>query len=229
MNNTAYLILLEAFFILLTGISFIIAKKIYSKFKLPLLNPIITSVVIIIGFLTLFNIEYSTYCSNTRLLKFILDVSVVAFGYLLYENIEFLKKNTTTILLANIIGSSIGIGSVLIIAYLLNTKGIITMSMVSKSITTPLAIEISKNLGGITSLTAVIVVFSGILGAVVGHTIFQIFNIKSPFARGIALGTSAHGLGTARALEYGALEGALGGLSIGLMGLFTSLISFFLQ
>ena len=229
MNSTAYIILLEAFFILLTGISFIIAKKIYNKFKFPLLNPIITSVVIIIGFLTLFNIEYSTYCLNTRLLKFILDVSVVAFGYLLYENIEFLKKNTTTILIANLIGSSIGIGSVLVIAYILKTKGVITMSMVSKSITTPLAIEISKNLGGITSLTAVIVVFSGILGAVVGHTIFQLFNIKSPFARGIALGTSAHGLGTARALEYGALEGALGGLSIGLMGLFTSLISFFLQ
>lgn len=221
-------ILYEGAFILLTATAYIVAKKFYTQYKKPYFHTILISVVFIILFLFLSKIDYSTYYNNTRILRFILDVSVVAFGYLLYLNLDFLKKNVCTILIANFLGSLIGILGVLLIAWCIHTDSAITSTLVPKSITTPLAVEISSSLGGIPSLTAVIVVLCGLFGAIIAPSIFKILKIQTPFARGLSLGSSAHGLGTAKALEYGTLEGAVGGLSIGLMGLFTSILAQFI-
>ncbi len=219
------LILYEALFIFLTGCAYVIAKKLYGLRKRPYFHTILLSVIFIISFLFIFNIKYDFYYKNTRVLRFFLDVSVVAFGYLLYLNLSFLKKNAGVILFANFLGSLLGILSVLALSKLMNTGNTMTVTLLPKSITTPLAVEISSALGGIVPLTAVVVVLSGLFGAVAGPSVFRIFRINTPFSRGISLGTSAHGLGTAKALEYGALEGAVGGLSIGLMGFFTSVIT----
>ena len=216
------IILYEALFILLTGGAYLISKQVYRKFPRPYFHSILISVIIIIAFLYIFDIEYSFYYENTRVLRYILNISVVAFGYLLYVNIDFLKKNTSANLLANFIGSIIGVASVIGLSFLFGISDILKSTLIPKSITTPLAVEISASLGGITSLTAVIVVLCGLFGAIAGPSIFKYAKIKTPFAKGIALGTSAHGLGTAKALEIGALEGAIGGLSIGPMGFFTS-------
>ena len=218
------IILYESLFILLTGGAYLLSKSIYRKFPRPYFHTILVSVIIIIAFLYVFDIDYSFYYKNTRLLHYILNISVVAFGYLLYVNIDFLKKNAKPILLANFIGSLVGISSVIGLSLLFNLSDLLKHTLVPKSITTPLAVEISSSLGGITSLTAIIVVLSGLFGAIIGPQVFKILKINTPFAKGIALGTSSHGLGTAKALELGALEGAIGGLSIGLMGFFTSLI-----
>lgn len=221
-------ILYEALFILLTAVAYLIAKRVYTRYKRPYLHTILLSVGGIILFLFVCKIDYNTYYNNTRILRFLLDVSVVAFGYLLYLNLDFLKKNVGIILVANFLGSLIGIMGVLAISWVIHTKSQITFTLIPKSITTPLAVEVSSALGGITSLTAVVVVLCGLFGAIISPTVFQLCKIKTPFARGIALGSSAHGLGTAKALEYGALEGAVGGLSIGLMGLFTSILAQYL-
>lgn len=218
-------ILYESFFILLTGGAYLAARKVYGIYKKPYLHTILLAVGFIILFLFLFHINYGFYYEHTKVLQFLLDISVVAFGYLLYLNLDFLKKNTGIILCANFLGSLLGVLSVLAFSWLLNTRSEITATLVPKSITTPLAVEISGALGGLTSLTAVIVVLSGLFGAVTGPSVFKLLHINTPFARGLALGTSSHGLGTAKALEYGALEGAIGGLSIGLMGFFTSVIT----
>lgn len=218
-------LLYESLFILLTGVAYMGAGKIYGRYKKPYLHTILLAVGFIILFLFLFRIDYGFYYTHTKILQFLLDISVVAFGYLLYLNLDFLKKNTGIILCANFLGSLMGILSVLALSWLLNTRSEITATLVPKSITTPLAVEISAALGGMTSLTAVIVVLSGLFGAVIGPSVFKLFRIHTPFARGLALGASSHGLGTAKALEYGALEGAIGGLSIGMMGFFTSVIT----
>ena len=222
------IVLYESLFILLTGGAYLLAKMVYKKFPRPYFHAILISVIIIITFLFIYDIDYSFYYENTRVLRYILNVSVVAFGYLLYTNIDFLKKNATPILLANFIGSLIGVVSVICLSFVFNIPSIIKYTLIPNSITTPLAVEISNSLGGITPLTAVIVVLCWLLGAVAGPSVFKLLKIKTPFAKGIALGTSAHGLGTAKALEMGALEGAIGGLSIGLMGFFTSIICAFI-
>lgn len=219
------IIIFEILFIILSYTAFFLSSKVYRKFKKPYFHTIIISVIVIITFLAIFHIDYQFYYNNTRVLRFLLDISVVAFGYLLYLNIDFLKKNTFTILFANFLGSSVGIVSVLLLSKILNASKIVQASLIPKSITTPLAVEISSKLGGIAPLTAVIVILCGLFGAIIGPSLFKILNIQSPLARGIALGTSAHGLGTAKALEFGALEGAVGGISIGLMGFFTSILS----
>lgn len=217
-------ILYELIFTALTTSVYLLSKYLYRKFPRPYFHSILISVLIIIAILYVFNIDFEFYYNNTKVLRYILNVSVVAFGYLLYVNIDFLRKNATAILLANFIGSLIGILSVIGLSILLDIPSNLESTLIPKSITTPLAVEISDSLGGISSLTAVVVVLCGLLGAIIGPSVFKILNIKTPFAKGIALGTSAHGLGTAKALEIGALEGAVGGLSIGLMGFFTSLV-----
>lgn len=223
-ENTHLTLLYEALFILLTGFAYVVAKKLYGLHKRPYFHTILLSVFFIVVFLSVFGIDFKFYDTHTSILRFLLDISVVSFGYLLYLNLDFLKKNTGIILIANFLGSLAGVLGVLGISRLLNTQEVITATLLPKSITTPLAVEISANFGGLTALTAVVVILSGLFGAVVGPSVFKLFKIKTAFARGLALGASSHGIGTARALEYGALEGAIGGLSIGLMGFFTSLV-----
>lgn len=225
MNESDNLSLLyEALFILLTGAAYLLAKKLYGLHKRPYFHTILLSMIFIIVFLSVCGIEYKFYDTHTRILRFLLDISVVSFGYLLYLNLDFLKKNAGIILAANFLGSLVGVLGVLALGRLLHSSPSITATLLPKSITTPLAVEVSARLGGIVPLTAVIVVLSGLFGAVIAPSVFKLFKLKTPFARGVALGTSSHGIGTARALEYGVLEGAVGGLSIGLMGFFTSLI-----
>jgi len=205
------------------------AGWVYQKTKFALLHPVFVTIAIIIAILLIFNIDYLTYQKGSHLIDFMLGPSVVALGYSLYTQIANIKEHAVSILTALFVGSITGIGSVLILAKMLGTSKILAVTLAPKSVTTPIAMAISERFGGIPSLTAVVVIAIGIVGGIAGPWILRVLKVDSKIAIGLALGASAHGLGTARAMELGAIEGAIGGLAIGIMGLMTALIApFFL-
>jgi len=209
---------------------YVCAGWIYQKTKFALLHPVLVTIAIIIALLLIFNVDYLTYQKGSHLIDFMLGPSVVALGYALYMQIASIKEHAVSILTALFVGSVTGIGSVLILAKILGSSKILAVTLAPKSVTTPIAMAISERFGGIPSLTAVVVISIGIVGGIAGPWILRILKVDSKIAIGLALGASAHGLGTARAMELGAIEGAIGGLAIGIMGLMTALIApFFLS
>ena len=192
--------------------------------KTKLMHPIITSIALIISVLLLLDIDYPTFQNGSAFINFLLGPAVVALGYSLYENLSHVHGNKRAILTALVAGSLVGIISVVAICRLLQADQTVIASLQPKSVTTPIALGLSIRSGGIPALTAIIVIASGILGSVVGPWLLDKMGIKSRVARGLAMGAAAHGIGTARAMEMGSVEGAIGGMAIGLMGIITAIL-----
>lgn len=219
----------EVFLLCLVLGTFLFGVFLYKRLKFPLLQPLLISVAIIIPFLKLADIEYDVFYEQTRILNFMLGPSVVALGYILYEQIEYIKGNVTSMLIAVFAGSVVGIATVIGTAKLLGADKILQMSLAPKSVTTPIAISIAQSTGGIPELAVAFVVICGIFGGLVGPLILRRLGIKSKIAKGLAIGSAAHALGTTRALEMGALEGAISGLAIGIMGVMTAILIPFVE
>lgn len=214
----------EVFLLALVLGAFYLGIIIYQKTKITLLQPLLTAMVIIIPFLLITDIDYQTFYQNTRILNFMLGPSVVALGYVLYEQIGHIKGNVVSILTAVFTGSVVGIASVVLIAKVLGADKMLMASLAPKSVTTPIAISLAEQTGGIPALAAAFVVICGIFGGLVGPIVLRRIGIKSKIAKGLAMGSASHALGTARAMEMGALEGAISGLAIGIMGIMTALL-----
>lgn len=212
------------FILLLIFSTYLFGQWLFKKTRFALFHPLIISIGIIIIFLKLSGVEYHTFEEGSRFISFMLGPSVVALGYVLYEQLEYLKGNVMSILLSVFIGSLIGIVSVIFLAQLTGADEVLIHSLEPKSVTTPIAMDIAKQTGGNVSLTAIIVLFCGIFGSIIGPPVLKLLGIKSSIAKGLAMGASAHGVGTAKAMEMGALEGAISGLAIGLMGVMTALL-----
>lgn len=214
----------EVFTIMFVVGLYLINIKIYRRVRFPLLHPVLFTIIELIIVLMALHIPYATFQQGSRMIHFMLGPSVVSLGYILYQQVAHLKKNAISIVLAITVGAIIGIASIVGIGHLLGVKQDLIASLAPKSVTTPIAMELAGNNGGIPGLTAVIVVCAGILGSIIGPPIMKLMKIKSPVAKGLALGASSHGIGTAAAIQMGAIEGALSGLAIGIMGLITSLL-----
>lgn len=210
--------------LLLTLASYLLGVFIHRKSGISVLHPFITSLVVIIGTLLIFKIPYEEYRAGNRILDFLLGPSVVALALRLYDNLEIVKKNLAAILSAVVVGSTIGIVGVWAIGRLLGAPSDIILSMEAKSVTVPIAMDVTAISGGSTALIAISVVFTGVLGAVLAPGLINLLKITDPVARGAAMGCSAHGIGTGRAIELGAVEGAVSGLCIVLMGVATSIL-----
>ena len=219
----------EVFFLLLTMGSFLLGVFLYKRTKIALLQPLLVSMIIIIPFLKITGIEYQLFYEQTRLLSFMLGPSVVALGYVLYEQIEHIRGNVISILTSVFVGSLVGILSVVLIAKLFGADKILTASLAPKSVTTPIAMNLAEHSGGLPSLAAVFVVICGLFGGLVGPLILRRIGVKSSIAKGLALGSASHALGTVKAMEMGALEGAISGLAIGIMGVMTALLIPFVE
>lgn len=204
--------------------TFLFGQWIFKKTRFALFHPLIISIALIIAFLKVTGIGYLEFEENSKFISFMLGPSVVALGYVLYEQIDYLRGNVVSILTSLLAGSIIGITSVIILANLTGADTIIMHSLEPKSVTTPIAMSIAQQSGGNVSLTAVIVLFCGIFGSIIGPPILKLLGINSSVAKGLAMGASAHGVGTAKAMEMGTIEGALSGLAIGLMGVMTALL-----
>jgi len=213
------------FGIFITILAFQIAQFIKGKTKFVLFNPVLVSIILIIGVLILFKIDFDDYNVGGQYLGFLLGPTVVALGVLFYEKYEQIKSNIIPFLLAILAGGTLSIISVVLIAFFMGAPDIIIKSIVSKSVTTPIAIEIAKVIGGVPSIAAGIVIAVGIFGNAFGPSILKFLGITNKSAIGTALGTAAHGIGTARALEEGKLPGAYSGLAMCVNGFLTAVIA----
>ncbi len=214
----------ELFALLLATGSYVLAVALYKKTKIGILHPLITSIALIIAVLKLLEVDYPTFREGTRFIHFLLGPSVVALGYVLYQQMQYIKGNVVSILTAIFVGSVVGILSVAFIGTWMGADATLIATLQPKSVTTPIAMDISRNTGGIPSLTAIVVVLVGLFGSVVGPFVMKTLGIESRIAKGLALGASSHGIGTSVALQIGAIEGALSGLAIGLMGIITAIM-----
>ena len=196
----------------------------HRRLKLALLHPTLLAFVGLILFLKACGIEYERYREATQILDFLLGMSVVALGYLMYEQTGRLRGQVLPILTSIGVGCAVGVASVVYIARALGADRTILSSIAPKSVTVPIAVAISEPIGGMVSITSVVVFLVGIFGSIVGPRLLCKCGIRNPMARGLALGAAAHGIGTARAIELGAVEGALSGLAMALMGIATALL-----
>lgn len=213
------------FGVLISLTAFEIGSLIYKKTKLPIFNPLLISIVLISVLLTSFNISYESFNKGGQIISFFLGPSTVILALPLYKKINLLKKNAFAIVLGILNGSIVAMISVVLLSKFFGISDELTASLIPKSITTPIGIEVAKQLGGIPSVTVVIIIITGIVGSIVVPPLLKLFKIKDKIAVGIALGTSSHAIGTAKALEIGESEGAMSGLSIGIAGIITVLLA----
>lgn len=192
-----------------------------NRFKITLLNPLLLSAIFIIIFLLLTNLPYLSYENGTSFITFLIGPATVSLALPLYEKLGVLKKHW------KIIFSVIGVGVIIhalmifIIVFILKSSDVMIATFIPKSVTTAIAKDVSVALGGIKQLTIVIVVLTGVLGAVVAPFVFKIFKITHPIARGLSLGSAAHALGTTKAVEYGEVDASMATLSLIITGLLT--------
>lgn len=209
--------------VLVVGI-YLLSIKLHLKIRFPLLNPVLITILVLIGLLVILDVPYATFKKSSQMINFLLGPSVVALGYILHKQIHYLKGNVVSVLTSITVGAVVGIASILLIGKLFGADQTLIASLTPKSVTTPIAMALSESNGGIPGLTAVVVVVAGVMGSIIAPPIMNWLGIKSPIAKGIALGASSHGVGTATAIQMGAIEGALSGLAIGIMGTITSLL-----
>lgn len=209
------------FGIIISLITFEIGLFIYKKTKFPLFNPLLIAIILVISILLIFNISVDTYNKGGEFINMFLGPATVVLAVPLYKQLQLLKKYLFPILIGILIGSSIGISSVILLSNIFGMEKILTLSLLSKSVTTPIGIEITNQLGGLAPVTVLAIVISGIMGAIIGPLLCKIFKINNKVAIGIALGTASHAVGTTKALELGETEGAMSSLSIGIAGIMT--------
>ncbi len=213
------------FIISFTFFSYYIAQEIQKRTKLIILNPILVSIIIIIVFLSIFHIKYEVYHEGSKLIEFFLKPAVVALGVPLYQQLEKIRKQTLHIVVSELAGCIAGIVSVVLIAKLLGAPKEIVFSLAPKSVTTPIAIEVSKAIGGIPPLTASVVITVGIFGSIYGYAIMKWIKVHNPVSQGLSMGTAAHAVGTSKSMEISPTFGAFSSLGLIVNGIFTAILT----
>lgn len=215
----------EFFLLAITFGIFFFAKLLQKKTGVMLLNPILLTIASLILFLKMTNISYDTYNKGGHLIEFWLKPAIVALGVPLYLQLETIKKQLLPILLSQLAGCIVGVVSVVLIAKWMGAPDEIILSLAPKSVTTPIAMEVTKTIGGIPPLTAAVVVCVGLLGAILGIKTLKLTRIGSPMAQGLSLGTAAHAVGTSTAMDISSKYGAFASLGLTLNGIFTALLT----
>jgi Putative effector of murein hydrolase len=196
----------------------------YKYTKLAICNPVLLSVIALIATLKLLNIEFEAYKEATKIFDFFLGMAVVCLGYLIYEQKEHIKGKELNVIISLSLGCIIGLITVIAISKVLGASDIITLSIAPKSVTAPVAIAIVEPFGANVAITAITVIFTGIFGNVFGFKIMSWIGLKNQQAKGLAMGASSHGIGTAKAIETSAIEGAMSGIAMGGMCVITAIL-----
>ncbi len=214
----------EIFGVILTILFFNIGIYIQKKTNKPIFNPLLIAILGIILFLSITKIPYESYKLGGDRINFFLGPVTIVLAVPLYKQFDLFKKYLLEILIGISCGVVVSFISVKLIGHFTNADVDIINSLIPKSITTPMGISLTKTLSGVEAITVVSIILTGILGAIISPIVFKIGKINNPVAKGIALGTSAHALGTTKALEMGEVEGAMSGLSIGISGIITVIL-----
>ena len=201
--------------------AYLLGIEIRKKTKLAVMNPLLVAMVLIIEFLLVFGIDYSVYQKGSQFISYLLTPATVCLAIPLYKQLRLLKENLAAVaggIASGVLASAV---SIFALSRLFGLSHEYYVTLLPKSITTAIGMGVSEEAGGIVVLTVVSIVITGILGNVIGEAVFRLFRIGDPIAKGLALGTSAHAIGTARALELGEIEGAMSSLAIAVAGLMT--------
>lgn len=191
------------------------------KFKYAFLNPLLISIIFVIGVVMLCGVDYESYENSAQYLSYLLTPATVCLAVPLYQQMTLLKKNLAAVACGILAGVLASLGSVLLLAFLFGLEHDVYVTLLPKSITTAIGMGVSEELGGLVTITVAVIIVTGVIGNVIGEAVCKLFRIYEPIAKGLALGTSSHAIGTAKALEMGEVEGAMGSLAIAVAGLLT--------
>ena len=191
------------------------------KLKIGIFNPLLVSIAFVIIVLKVTGIDYDTYDKGANVLSYLLTPSTVCLAIPLYQQMNLLKKNLKAIIAGITTGVFASLAGVWVFSMLFHLKKQFYVTLLPKSITTAIGMGISEELGGIVTITVAVIIITGVLGNMIAEVVYKIAKIEEPIARGLGLGTSAHAIGTAKAMELGPVEGAMSSLAIAVAGLLT--------
>ena len=207
--------------VVISLVSYYIGVEIKKKWKLNIFNPLLISIVLVIGLLCLFQIDYDTYNNSAKYLSYLLTPATVCLAIPLYQQIELLKENSLAVLTGILSGVLVSLGSIFVLAVLFGLSHEEYVTLLPKSITTAIGMGVSEELGGYSVITTAVIIITGVLGNMTAETLRRIFGFKHAISRGLAIGTASHAIGTAKAMEMGQVEGAMSSLAIVISGLCT--------
>ncbi|MDE1335185.1 CidB/LrgB family autolysis modulator [Vibrio aestuarianus] len=211
--------------LLVTILVFFFTRRLSKKCKTPLMNPLLISLVIIIPILLFFKVPFETYYADNQWLSLLLQPAVVALAYPLYEQLPQIRLNWRIITLACGVGSVMSMLTASMIAVYMQADIQLIASLLGKSVTTPIAMEVSSNLGGEPAVAAILVVIVGLFGAILAYPIYNLLGITHPIAKGLTMGTVSHALGTATCAEKDPRDAAFSSLALVVCGVITSVLA----
>lgn len=208
-----------------TLLAYRLAYAIYTRAKFsPLANPVALSVAILVVVLSATGTPYKTYFDGAQFVHFLLGPAIVALAIPLHQQMAKLKRDWFALLAAALLGGAAAVATAMGVAWALGASPATVLSIAPKSVTIPIAMGISEKIGGLPSLTAVLVMLTGIVGATMARALLNLMKIEDHSVRGYALGVAAHGIGTARAFQVSEEMGAFAGLAMGISGVLTALL-----
>jgi len=207
--------------VLMSVVFYFLGDILRRKFRIGIFNPLLISVTLTIAVIVLFDIDYAFYESGAKYLSYLLTPTTVCFAIPLYRQIHVLKKNTAAILAGIFSGTLVSLSCILILSIAFGLTHEEYVTLMPKSITTAIGMEVAKEMGGYPAVTAAAIIVTGIFGNMSAGLVLRLFRIKDPVAKGVAIGTSAHAVGTTKAMEMGETEGAVSSLSIVVAGIIT--------
>ena len=206
-------------------ISYAVGAKLKRKFGFGFLNPLLISIIVTILVLVRCNVSYETYNQGAKYLSWLLTPATVCLAIPLYEEFELLKNNAKAVLLGVFAGVITSLLTVFVLAKMMGLSHQNYVTLLPKSITTAIGMGVSEELGGYVTITVAVIVITGVIGNILGEFICKLFRIQEPISKGLALGTAAHAIGTAKAMELGDVEGAMSSLSIAVAGVITVVLA----
>ena len=202
-------------------VSYMLGMYLKKRFKLGIFNPLLIAIAVTMVILFALNVDYDTYNTGAKYLSWLLTPSTVCLAIPLYEQISLLKKNFAAVAAGIVAGVLASLLSIFIMAKLFFFFHTEYVTLLPKSITTAIGMGVSEELGGYVTITVAVIVITGVLGNIFAELICKIFRINEPIAKGIAIGSASHAIGTAKAMEMGEIEGAMSSLSIAVAGILT--------
>ena len=207
--------------VMISILSYEVGRLLKKKFKLAIFNPVLISIISVMLLLLVFDVDYTSYNEGAKYLSYLLTPATVCLAIPLYEQLELLRKNVKAITVGLVSGVLTSLVCVLVLSLLFHLNHEAYVTLLPKSITTAIGMGVSEEMGGMVTITVAVIIITGVLGNMIAESICKIFRIEEPIAKGIAIGSSAHAIGTAKAMEMGEVEGAMSSLSIVVAGLLT--------
>lgn len=209
----------------LSLISYLIGMLLKKKFKLGIFNPLLIAIVVSIIVLLIGKVDYKVYNEGAKYLSWLLTPATVCLAIPLYEQWGLLKKNFKAVLLGLVAGVVTSLGTVYVLSLIMGLSHKDYVTLLPKSITTAIGMGVSEELGGYVTITVAVIIVTGVLGNMIGELVCKIFRITEPISKGLAFGSAAHAIGTAKAIEIGEVEGAMSSLAIAVSGILTVVLS----